>query len=446
MTARLKNFWNAIQGSLWFLPSSVVVACVAVAFFMVWLDTSVIGQALPDIPLLLQAGPEGARDMLSTIASSMLTVASIAFSFTIVVFSFASTQYGSRTLHNFMDDNVNQVVLGVLLGTFVYCQVVLRTIRLEQGSFVPSMSVNFALLLAIADLGLFIFYIHHVAETIQAYHIVQRVGAGTRKSIESIFHERASSPAHPIADEDLYRLIGPQVDIRCSKEGYIQAIDTDSILALMQRHDLVIEYSKAVGMYVVQGERLACVGPAARVTEAVIAQVHDSFLLGAHRTLYQDPQYGVLMLTDIAIKALSPAINDPNTAVMSLNQVSSVLRLVAARELPEQVRYGVDGKVRAILKAPTFANLAAQAFDQVRRFGMSDATIPIKLLDVIEEIATGDPLPEHLEVLRLHARAIIEDAELNLKSTRDRALFSQKVSNLPESLASGTEYSLLQMP
>ncbi len=446
MVVRLKNFWNAVQGSLWFLPSTVVLACALAAFLMVWLDTSIVHGALPDIPLLLQAGPEGARDMLSTIATSMLTVASVAFSFTIIVFSFASTQYGSRTLHNFMDDNVNQVVLGMLLGTFVYCQLVLRTIRLEEGSFVPSMSVNFALLLAIADLALFIYYIHHVSETIQAYHIIQRVGAGTRKSLESIFQARASSPTQPIEDEDLYRLIGPQVDICSSGVGYIQAIDTDSILALMQRHDLVIEYDKAVGMYVAQGERLARVGPASRVTPYIVAQAHNSFLLGAHRTLYQDPQYGVLMLADIAIKALSPAINDPNTAVMSLNQISSVLRLVAARELPEQVRYGVDGKVRVILNEPTFEKLAAQAFDQIRRFGTSDATIPIKLLDVIEEIAAEDTLPEHLEVLRLHTRAIIEDAELNLKSTRDKALFSQKVASLPRTLVSASEYSLLQVP
>lgn len=445
MMVRLRNFWNVIQGSLWLLPSTVVVSCVLLAFAMVWLDHSV-HEFVVSLPLLFQAGPDAARDTLSTISTSMLTVASVAFSFTIVVFSFASSQYGSRTLHNFMDDNVNQVVLGTLLGTFVYCQLVLRTIRLEQDSFVPSMSVNFALLLATIDLGLFIFYIHHIAETIQAYHIVQRIGFGTRKSIENIFRARASSPTHPIEDEDLYQLIGPQVDVTCSNDGYIQAIDTDSILHLMQRQDLVIEYSKAVGMYVVRGERLARVGPASRVTDAVIAQVHDSFLLGAHRTLFQDPQYGVLMLTDIAIKALSPAINDPNTAVMSLNQISSVLRLVAARELPEQVRYGVDGKVRAILKEPTFDKLVAQAFDQIRRFGMSDATIPIKLLDVIEEVAGGGTLPEHLEVLRLHARAIIEDAERNLKSTRDRDLFSQKVASLPQNLVSGTEYSLLEVP
>ncbi|HEX8598888.1 MAG TPA: DUF2254 family protein, partial [Chloroflexia bacterium] len=146
MVARLRNFWNAIQGSLWFLPSTVVVGCVALAFIMVWLDHSV-REVVVSLPLLFQAGPEAARDTLSTISTSMLTVASVAFSFTIVVFSFASSQYGSRTLHNFMDDNVNQTVLGTLLGTFVYCQLVLRTIRLEENSFVPSISVNFALLL-----------------------------------------------------------------------------------------------------------------------------------------------------------------------------------------------------------------------------------------------------------------------------------------------------------
>lgn len=446
MVVRLRTLWNIAQGSLWFLPSFVVVACAATAFLMMWLDTTTARRLNMDLPLLFQAGPEGARDMLSTIAGSILTVASITFSFTIVVFSFASTQYGSRTLHNFMDDNVNQVVLGMLLGTFVYCQLVLRTIRLEADSFVPAISVNFALILAIADLGLFIFYIHHVAETIQAYHIIDRIGAATRKSIDHIFQARASSPSQVVEGADLYHLIGPVVEVCCIREGYIQAIDTDSILAAMQRHDLVIEYDKAVGMYVVKGERLGRVGPADRVTPEVLKQVHNSFVLGAHRTIYQDPQYGVLMLNDIAIKALSPAINDPNTAVMSLNEISTVLRFVVDRELPAHVHYGVDGKVRAILKEPTFDKLAAQAFDQARRFGMSDATIPIKMLDVIAEIADGEVRPEHLEVLRLHVRAIIEDAEAKLTSTRDKALFSRKVADMPESLVSGTPYALIEMP
>ena len=446
MLVRLKTLWSIVQGSLWFLPSMVVVACAATAFLMMWLDTNAARTLNVDLPLLFQAGPEGARDMLSTIAGSILTVASITFSFTIVVFSFASTQYGSRTLHNFMDDNVNQVVLGMLLGTFVYCQLVLRTIRLEAESFVPAISVNFALVLAIADLGLFIFYIHHVAETIQAYHIINRVGVATRKSIDHIFRARASSPSHAVDESNLYHLIGPVTEICCINEGYIQAIDTDSILIAMERHDLVIEYDKAVGMYVVKGERLARVGPESRVTPAVLKQVHNSFVLGSHRTIYQDPQYGVLMLNDIAIKALSPAINDPNTAVMSLNEISTVLRHVVDRELPAHVHYGVDGKVRAILKETTFEKLAGQAFDQIRRFGMSDATIPIKMLDVISEIAGGEVRPDHLEVLRLHVRAIIEDAEAALKSTRDRALFSQKVASLPESLVSGTPYALIEVP
>ncbi len=450
MLAHIRNLWNTVQGSLWFLPSILVLVYIGLAFFMVWLDKTAGNDATTTVPLVFNVGPDGAREMLSVIASSMLTVASVAFSFTVVVFSFASAQYSSRTLHNFMDDNVSQGVLGALLGSFVYCLLVLRTIQSGNNSFVetpfvPALSVTVALLLAVIDLGLFILFIHHIAETIQAYHIIHRVGVSTIKALDHLFDSRQSQPTPKVEKEDLATILGPTVEVCSHHDGYIQAVDSDTLVKLTGHSDLVVQFRKAVGNYVVNGETLADVGPAERVTDKVVDEIRDSFLLSAHRTLYQDPQYGILQLSDIAMKALSPGINDPNTAIMSLNQMSSVLRHVASRELPSEVHYGAQDKIRAIVHEPTFESMAAQAFDQVRRYGTKDAAIPIKMLSVIEEIAAGDILPEHLDVLRAHVSAIVEDADRELKSSRDRRLLNDKIAAMPQSLLRETHTSLLRV-
>ena len=431
MFYRLQRTWHNIQGSLWFIPIVLVLGSIAVAYLVAWLDSERVGGALP---FVLEAGPDEARAILATIAGSMLTVASVAFSFTIVVFSFASSQYSSRTLHNFMDDNTNQVVLGVLLGSFVYCLLILSTVRITDEATVPTLSVTGALLIALIDMVLFILYIHHVAESIQAYHIVHRISKNTLPAIQHIF------PAHIGRDVELKpgEVVETKgVDMRdvCAKAtGYVQMVDGDMVIDITSRKDLMVVMNKSVGSFVMKGETVARVGPAGRVTPEVIDRLDYSFVLGDHRTLFQDPLYGILQLSDIAVKALSPAINDPNTAVMALNQLGVILRLVAGKELPTPVRCDETGKIRVIAEGPTFSSMAAQAFDHIRRYGMSDAAIPLKLLDVIGEVAEEVRDDARLEVLRTHARAIMEDANRSIQPQRDRLLINEKLRAIANTL------------
>ncbi|HEX9988090.1 MAG TPA: DUF2254 domain-containing protein [Chloroflexia bacterium] len=429
---RIRRVWNDIQGSLWFVPSVLVLLAAALAFFMAWLDKVAGKDVATALPFLAEVGSEGTRDILSTIAGSMLTVAGIAFSFTIVVFSFASSQYSSRTLHNFMDDNLEQTVLGVLLGSFVYCLLILRTVRIETGAPVPVLSVSIALILALIDLGLFILFIHHIAESIQAYHIINRIGHATAKSINEIFPRDITIASEHIDEARRMVLSGPTREVLAHSTGYIQFVEEARVMQLTYRYDVVVALEKRVGNFVIKGEIVATVGPAPKANDTLCQEIRDCFIVGKHRTIFQDPQYGILQLSDIAIKALSPAINDPNTAIMSLNELGSVLRQLAGRELPDPVRCDSKGKVRVIVKAPTFDSMVAQAFDQIRRYGMSDAAIPLKMLDVIGEIADETDLEFQLKVLREHAQAIMEDAERSVAPQRDREMIQAKMRSLEE--------------
>jgi uncharacterized membrane protein len=437
MMVRLNRVWDRLQGSLWFVPLLIVAAYFALSFGMTALDRALGDQVAGNLPVLFEAGPEGTRDMLSTIAGSILSVAAVAFSFTIVVFSFASSQYASRTIHSFMDDNTNQVVLGMLLGTFVYCLLILRTVRLESDHpFVPLLSTSVALILAIVDLALFVLFIHHISESIQAYHIIDRVGSATRRAIESVYPSYVHSA---LTEEEVSVLVDERdtVEVNAHTGGYIQAVDTDFLMHVAERSDLLVAMHKGVGRFVVEGEALALVGPASRVTPSLQRSVRACFALGKHRTILQDPQYGVLQLSDIAIKALSPAINDPNTAVMSLNEISGVLRTLAGRELPRHVLCGSEGKPRLVTLGPTFETMVSQAFDQIRRYGMADATVTAKMLDVIAEVAERTDLQEQRAALTGHVLAIREDADRKILSMRDRLYLNERLA--PAAAALGIE-------
>jgi uncharacterized membrane protein len=328
-----------------------------------------------------------------------------------------------------MDDNTNQVVLGTLLGSFVYCLLILRTVRLESGNeFVPVLASSVALVLAIVDLGLFILFIHHVSEAIQAYHIINRIGKTTSKSIDSFFPRQLGSSAGITQEEaDTMLPARDAVDVLATSNGYLEDIDTVHMLALASQHDLLVIERKGVGRFVIKDEILATISPSAKVTPSISKQIRECFYLGAHRTIQQDPEYGILLLSDITIKALSPAINDPNTAIMGLNEISRILRQIARKEFPRHILSDKQGKPRIVASFPTFEHLVAQAFDQVRRYGMADSAITVKVLDVIGEIGEVVELESERAILREHVIAIVTDANKAISNPRDRAQINSKL-------------------
>lgn len=444
---KFQQVWGNLKGSLWFVPSLLVLAAIGLAFLIVELDRRVGTSVAVALPLLFDAGPEGARALLSVIAGSLLTLASVAFSFAVVVFSFASSQYSSRTLRNFMDDRTNQAVLGVLMGSYVYCLLVLRTVRLEndtlgQFSFVPAISITVALILALCSLGFFIYFLHHITESIQAYHIINRLSETTCKVVKRIFSPPGESTTHA------ERAVGEVGEHQSAKEvtatstGYIQAIDVDRLVKLAHENGLVVKLAKGVGQFLIEGRVVATASPANRVTEEVCERLRHGLLMGAHRTPETDALYGLLQLSDVAVKALSPGINDPTTALMCLDEIGHVLAHAARGRDPENVRRDEAGTVRVLLAPTPFGDLVGQAFNQVRRYGIADAAISQRMLEVIAEVAEETHDEARLEALRSHALAVLRDGDREIKSAFDRALVNGKVM----SLSNNTQFGKWGLP
>jgi uncharacterized membrane protein len=261
--ALLIKYWDRLRSSFWFLPSLMAAGAVALAFAMVTVDEAVAEEWVLELGWVYTGGAEGASAVLGTIASSMITIAGLVFSMTLVALSLASSQFGSRLLRNFMRDTANQLVLGTFVATFLYCLLVLRTIRrADEVAFVPHVSVTLGVLFAIASLGVLIYFIHHVSVSIQADQIVARVGAELNAGIDRLFPDRTgqgtSRPAAESLDDGFDARSRP---IAADGDGYVQIVDAQALLRMATRADALFRVDRRPGDYVVEGTTIVTVAP-----------------------------------------------------------------------------------------------------------------------------------------------------------------------------------------
>ncbi len=407
----LRLWWIEIWSSLWFIPGLMVVGAVAAAVLLVDLTFPLGEEAVQRWPRLLGAGAEGSRAMLTAVATSMITVAGVVFSITIVVLSQASSQYTSRVLRNFMRDRMNQTVLGVFVGIFAYCLVVLRTIRSgDEGAFVPSVAVLGGVVLAFVGIGFLVYFIHHIATAIQASSILAAAAAETLRAVDRLFPEpmgdEGDEESASVGEED-----GPARRWRpvpAGRSGYIQLLDDQALLEAAYRGDTVVRMERSIGEFVIQGTALAEVEVRQAGTgDMDIEGLADAFTIGRQRTVDQDAGYGIRQIVDVALKALSPGINDSTTAVMCVDYLTAILSRVASRRFPSPLRTR-DGVLRVIARGPSFRKLMDEAFDQIRQHSDGNVAVLGRLLWALRSLSE---LPTGLgrrRVLRDHAAALHE--------------------------------------
>lgn len=420
---KLQQMWQDVRSSFWFLPGLIVLSAIALAAALIELEPR-FGRTLSEgWPRLFGASAAGARSLLSTVASSMITVAGVVFSITIVALSLTSSQYTSRVLRNFMDDRVNQTVLGAFVGIFAYCLVVLRTVRDGGGDtlFVPSLAVQFGLLLALLGVAVLIYFIHHISKSIQAVEILAVVAAETTAAVERLFPEGVGDEdedASPPADDggdDWHAL-------PADRTGYVQSLDTDGMLALAADLGTVLRMERAIGEFVIAGTPLASMrGPATPDADTVRRLVR-LYTVGTQRTVEQDAGFGVRQIVDIALRALSPGINDTTTAVMCLDYLAAILVALTDRRVESRCR-AADGSLRLLARGPTYAGLVGDAFDQIRQNAAGNMAVLMHMLEAVALLAGRTGSTPRRRVLADHARAVITLGRRSLPALRDRRRF-----------------------
>lgn len=392
--ARLIALWDRLRSSFWFMPSGMTAAAVLLAYGLVEADARLGAEGVRDLGWLYTFGPEGARAILSAVAGSMITVAGLTFSMTMLTLQLASSQFGPRLLRDFMRDRGNQVVLGTFVATFVYCLLVLRTVRGTEGaSNVPHLSVSFGVLLALASLALLIYFIHHVATSIRIETVLDHLAAEAVASIDRLYPERVGrEPAdHPATTR---RETPPDFALRAKpiaadRSGYVQRIDPEALLRLATEHDLLLRIEARPGRFVKQGDALLSLYGGGTANRDIAEGARDAFVVGSERSPDQDLAFTLRRLVEIAQRALSPGINDPTTALYCLDRLEEALVRLAERDPPSPVRLDEAGRIRVLTEVDTLDELATSALAAVARYGLSDADVVRRLLQIVGILTRG---------------------------------------------------------
>ncbi len=415
-----------MRASFWFLPSAIVTLAIGLAGALIALDASADWSIPHRWKLFFGAGAAGSRGLLSAVATSMITVAGVVFSITIVALSLASSQYTSRVLRNFMRDRVNQSVLGVFLGIFAYCLVVLRTIRGgDEGAFVPSFAVMGGLLLAFVGIGMLIYFIHHISIAIQASSIIAAAAHETIEAIDHLFPEELGCGREGAQErradgetEQLNRL--RWTALLATRTGFIESIEGDILFAFACDRDFVIRMERGVGEFVIEGTPLlSLASPTGDSNEDDCKEeLLAAFVVGRQRTVQQDVGFGVRQIVDIALKSLSPSTNDTTTAVTCLQYLGAILARLASRNISSANRE-IQGQLRIIARGPSFESFLDEALIQIRQSARGNATVLRQMLLTLQEVVNATTSPTRRRVLKGHAtfvrelaRRTVDDSEL----------------------------------
>lgn len=424
MKIKLLKLWDSLHSSYWFVPTLMATIAIALAFGMVTLDRLGMSGPIEKLGWIYSGGPEGARTLLSSVAGSMITVAGTVFSITLVALQLASSQFGPRLIRNFMQDTGNQVVLGTFIATFIYCLLVLRTIHGQDYEvFVPQISVTVGILLAIASIGVFIYFIHHASTSIQSSYIIAQVGSDIDKAIDRLFPEKIG---HGVANSrrsveeipaNFHREASP---ILATSSGYLQAIDDEKLMQIAKSKNLILRLKYGPGKFIVQGSEIVAVWPNKAVDKNLAKQIHQLFILGRQRTEQQDIEFSIDQLVEIAVRAISPGVNDPFTAISCIDRLSVALCGLAEREFPSPYRYDEEKNLRVIAERVTFVGIIDAAFNQIRQYSKPDVAVQIRLLETIAVIATHTKNKKYRQALVHHANMIQRTSQAQISEESDR--------------------------
>lgn len=426
----IRRLQAAFRARLWPIPVLAVVLAVA------------LGAGLPALDALLDAhmpgglknylfsgGPEAARAILQAISGSLITVTSLTFSLTVVTLQLASSQFSPRLLRTFTSDSFVHWTLAMFLGTFSYSLTVLRSVRSSAESreeFVPDIAVTVAFLLALASVIGLVLFLAHLTREIRVETMMKNVHAETAATIERVIpKDPTPGPSRPA---------GPgAARLAAGSSGFLTSVDAAAVVGVARAADATIRIDAWPGESLIAGVPFATVWAAGERTtftaaelEDLTRRIGDTVTIGFERTNEQDPAFGFRQLADVGARALSPGTNDPTTAVHVIGHLSSLLCLLAGRELGDEASKDDDGVVRAIVARPGFDHYLSLAVSQIRHYGMQDADVGTRLLALFEEVSWCDRRGARRAALEIRLSELRESIELHeYISTEKQALLEK---------------------
>ena len=375
--------------------------------------------------------PQVAQVILSAIATSIMTVVSIVFAILLMTLTLASTQFSPRILISFVRDRGTQWTLGVFLGTFSYCMAALPAARSLPVAFVPVLTVTGAMALALVSVGWLIFFIHHISQAISVNHIVDRIAREVELVIDELMPrprgrvEPMSRPSPIEADE---------TPILNQQSGYVRFVDIDQLLFLAKSWRIRIKVERGVGQFVPAGVQLLSVSHEDRIDAMRATELLGAFDIGPTRTLQQDVEFGVIQIVDIALRAISPAINDPSTAISCIDQLSRILIRWLGRAPPASVLFDPPHVPRVVVPWISVDGMLDTAFEQIRHYAATDVAVSLRLLRAIGDIGGALEQSEIRDKLLERARRVVDGCGERFGED-DAGRLRQRLATLEERLA-----------
>ncbi len=446
--------WDRLRVSFWFTPLVMSLGAVLLSWVMYWIDGVISNEILWNRFLVFSGNPGEVRSSLIGIATTTMATAGVVFTLLTLPLSTVAAQFGSRLLRVFLGDRTTQLVLGMFAATFVYCLAAALSIPpATVKPDAPQVTFTVGLLLMVASFGSLIVLVQHISTMLQAPNIAAGAGAKLLEVVRSeIPDDFTSSEGEkgwsqtrldsqdtldiPVVDLPMLEIDG--YPIRLRETGYIQYIDPNTLLILAQQKDLVIRLLRKPGHFIWRREVVALVWPAGRIDELLEGQIRHAFRLGTMRTPTQDIEYAVNQLVEMAVRAMSPAINDPFTAMTCLDYIAEGLALFAQQGEKDSHYYDFEGRLRLVFEPVHFEDLLSAAFDMLRHASCDNTSVLLHMLGVIDGISQETKPPEARQMLARHASLIQAESQNNRLIEDDRHLI-QKSSEALVTKLMGTE-------
>lgn len=395
----------------------MITAAILLSFITVAIDEAYPGRLQDILGWIDIADPDGAHAFLSVVSGSMIGVTGVTFSITIVALVQASSQFGPRILNTFLRDRGNQFVLGTFVATYTYCLLIIRSVtNTPERVFVPNFSLFVAILFAVFSVAVLVYFFHHVTVILQADHVIASLGRDLDKSIARIFPETLDYSGYGQAlksEEDLPSYIDEEAATIVESEtaGYMQAIGIEALVNLAEEHEIFLRVPHRPGDFIQKEGRLIDVWPDRFDRENIEEKLQNTFIIGDQRLRINDIEFMVNQLVEIAVRALSPGINDPFTAMSCIDQLGSGLSGLMARSIPHGYHYDSKGQLRLMTDSLTFSGIIEAAFNQIRQNASSDVAVTIRLLDALKAMAPQVQTREQRDILSKQAEMLNRSRE-----------------------------------
>jgi uncharacterized membrane protein len=435
MRQHLARLADQLRGSFWFLPALLLLGAAVLAWVALAADRAHDGTWGG---ILYNGGPGGARVLLGTIAGSMVTVGTTVFSITMVALTLASSQFGPRMMSNFVRDRGNQLTIGLFLAVFLYSILVLRGVHDEspgRAAEVPDLAVSLAILLAVSALMVLVYFVHHIATSIQVMNLVQVLADDLRTGLDSSVPAEGAEPPSASAAP---ATVGAGYAVPARASGYVQYVDRSGLVSRAQHRDLIVRLLVRPGRFVVQGTPMArawSAGGGAGTPEDC-DDLAGLVGVGPRRSVSQDVEFPIRQLVEVGLRALSPGINDPTTASACVNQLGVGLCRVADRPMPPDTVPDDDGVARVVQEDPlTWARLVGGAFDQLRQAAGEHVVVHLHLLETLTTVAGCTDRRDRLDVVRRQGELVWERAQQAVPQAADLDVVRERYQALVAAVA-----------